>query len=121
MDKKAQGLSLNVIIIAVLAIIVLVVLVAIFAGRIGIFESQLGGEAQSELRSMKAFYGQCHPNAIAETAFTTAYSQATGLEDAQEAAQGKGEAKATFEREIGRCNGYSDKAGCDADEFCSWS
>ncbi|MDP3640019.1 MAG: hypothetical protein Q8R53_02330 [Nanoarchaeota archaeon] len=120
MEKRGQGLSLNVIIIAVLAIIVLVVLVAIFAGRIGIFESQLGGEAQSELRAMESFYGQCHPNAAAETAFVTTYNAAVALENVQEAAQGKGDAKATFEREIDRCNGYSDKAGCDADEFCAW-
>ncbi len=33
--KKAQGLSLNVIIIAAIALIVLVVLVAIFTGRMG--------------------------------------------------------------------------------------
>lgn len=37
MNKKAQGLSLNVIIIAALALIVLIVLVAIFTGQIGGF------------------------------------------------------------------------------------
>lgn len=36
-QTKAQGLSINVIIIAAIALIVLVVLVAIFAGRIGLF------------------------------------------------------------------------------------
>lgn len=35
--KKAQGLSLNVIIIAILALLVLVVLSVIFLGRLGIF------------------------------------------------------------------------------------
>ena len=35
--KKAQGISLNVIIIAAIALIVLVVLVAVFTGRFGIF------------------------------------------------------------------------------------
>lgn len=35
--KKAQGLSLNVIIIAVILIVVLIVLVVIFTGKIGIF------------------------------------------------------------------------------------
>lgn len=39
--KKAQGLSLTVIILAVLAIIVLVVVIAMFAGRIGIFGKEL--------------------------------------------------------------------------------
>jgi len=37
MDKKAQGLSINVIIIVAIALIVLVVLVAIFTGRLGGF------------------------------------------------------------------------------------
>ena len=35
--KKAQGISMNVIIIAALALIVLVVLLVIFTGRMGIF------------------------------------------------------------------------------------
>ena len=37
MNKKAQGLSINVIIIVAIALIVLVVLIAIFTGRLGIF------------------------------------------------------------------------------------
>lgn len=37
MKKKAQGLSMNVIIIAALALIVLIVLVVIFTGRAKIF------------------------------------------------------------------------------------
>lgn len=49
-NKKAQGLSLNVIIIAALALIVLVVLVAIFTGQIGGFgkgTQNITGDAQS--------------------------------------------------------------------------
>jgi len=42
MNKKAQGLSVNVIIIAAIALIVLVVLVAIFTGRLGLFSKGLG-------------------------------------------------------------------------------
>jgi len=42
MKKKAQGLSLNVIIIAAIALIVLVVLVAIFTGRLGLFGREVG-------------------------------------------------------------------------------
>ena len=38
--KKAQGMSLNVIIIAILALLVLVVLAMIFTGRIGIFTKE---------------------------------------------------------------------------------
>jgi len=37
MDKKAQGISINVIIIAAIALIILVVLIAVFTGRFGIF------------------------------------------------------------------------------------
>ena len=41
MSKKAQGLSINVIIVAAIALIVLVVLVAIFTGRLGIFTQEV--------------------------------------------------------------------------------
>jgi len=37
MNKKSQGLSINVIIIVAIALIVLVVLVAVFTGRVGTF------------------------------------------------------------------------------------
>ncbi len=37
MDKKGQGLSINVIIIVAIALIVLVVLIAVFTGRMGGF------------------------------------------------------------------------------------
>jgi len=40
--KKAQGLPLNVIIIAVIVLIVLAVIIAIFAGRISIFSKSVG-------------------------------------------------------------------------------
>ena len=41
MSKKAQGLSINVIIVAAIALIVLVVLVAIFTGRLGFFGKEV--------------------------------------------------------------------------------
>jgi hypothetical protein len=37
MDKKGQGISLNVIIIAAIALLVLVILSVIFMGRMGVF------------------------------------------------------------------------------------
>jgi len=40
--KKAQGMSINTVIIAAIALIVLVVLVAIFTGRIGMFSKGIG-------------------------------------------------------------------------------
>ena len=39
---RAQGISINTIIIAAIALIVLVVLVAIFTGRIGLFSKGIG-------------------------------------------------------------------------------
>ncbi len=43
LDKRnAQGLPVNIIIIAAIALVVLIVLVAIFTGRIGIFSRELG-------------------------------------------------------------------------------
>ena len=41
MSKKAQGLSINVVIVAAIALIVLVVLVAIFTGRLGFFGKEV--------------------------------------------------------------------------------
>ncbi|MBU90385.1 hypothetical protein CMO94_02485 [Candidatus Woesearchaeota archaeon] len=43
MNKKSQGMSVNVIIIAAIALIVLVVLVAIFTGRLGVFTKGVKG------------------------------------------------------------------------------
>ncbi len=44
MNKRGQGLPLNIIIVAIIVLVVLVVLVAIFTGRIAIFERQVGAE-----------------------------------------------------------------------------
>jgi hypothetical protein len=54
MMKKAQGLSVNVIIVAALALIVLVILGVVFMGRMGLFGGQVsdceanGGQCRSE-------------------------------------------------------------------------
>ena len=54
LNKKAQGLSINVIIVAALALIVLVILGVVFMGRIGLFAGQTsdcegnGGVCRSE-------------------------------------------------------------------------
>ena len=42
MNKKAQGLSINVIIIVAISLIVLVVLVAVFTGNLGGFTKTVG-------------------------------------------------------------------------------
>ncbi|MCK5107830.1 MAG: hypothetical protein KAQ83_03825, partial [Nanoarchaeota archaeon] len=54
--KKAQGLSLNTIIIAALVIMVLVILILVFTGRMGSFS------AQSE--SCQAKGGQCKEDCV---------------------------------------------------------
>ena len=46
MNKKAQGLSMNVIIIAALGLIVLVIMVLIFTGQIGVFSKSVSCEAR---------------------------------------------------------------------------
>jgi len=43
MNKKAQGLSINVIIIVAISLIVLVVLVAVFTGNLGKFSGTVSG------------------------------------------------------------------------------
>jgi hypothetical protein len=58
--KKAQGLPLNVIIIAIIALIVLAVIIAIFAGKIQLFGKGVsdckakGGECRD--------FGECKPD-----------------------------------------------------------
>jgi hypothetical protein len=46
MRKKAQGLPLNTIVIAVIALIVLIVLVLIFRGQIGVFNKGTSCDAR---------------------------------------------------------------------------
>ena len=54
MSQKAQGISINTVIIAAIALIVLVVLVAIFTGRIGLFSKGIG-----EVSTCKSLGGTC--------------------------------------------------------------
>jgi len=42
MNKKAQGLSIDVIIVAAIALIVLVIIAVIFISKLGIFGAQVG-------------------------------------------------------------------------------
>jgi hypothetical protein len=113
MNKKGQGLSLNVIIIAALALIVLVVLIMVFTGRIGIFQSGLDKEGQTELVTMKITYGQCKPSVAQESSFTSQFAGSESVTD-QEAA------KTTFREEISRCKSLNvDKVGCEGGG-CRW-
>ena len=113
LNKKGQSLSLNVIIIAALALIVLVVLIMVFTGRIGLFQTGLDKESQTELITMKILYGQCKPAAAQEGVFTSELAQAESVND-QEAA------KSSFKEEITRCKSLNvDKVGCEAGG-CRW-
>ena len=118
-DKRGQGMSLNVVIIAALALIVLVVLVMIFTGRIAIFERGVGSEAKAELQALKTFYGECHPSAFEETAFITRYTEAAAEDNVEEANIGKTEAKSDFQNEINNCKSYGGKSLCESSE-CDW-
>lgn len=120
-NKKAQSLSLNTIIVAALALIVLVVIVAIFTGRLGLFQKGLGGESKQELSAMRAFYGQCQPNAAAETTFLTEYSAAEKIEDQAESSTKKGEAKSKLQQQIDVCRSNADKSSCESSSLCKWS
>ena len=113
LNKRGQGLSLNVIIVAALALIVLVVLVLVFTGRIAIFEKGIGQEGNAELIKLKVQYGDCHPGIGAETTFRTNFNLA-------ESPQEESEARALLMEEIGRCTAFVDKATCQSGD-CVWS
>ncbi len=114
MNKKGQGLSLTVIIVAALALIVLVVLVAIFVGRIGIFNEGLGDEAQAELVSAQVNYGTCHPTPSFERGFISSMEAAGSDEEAQDLALDE------LSSEISRCKSQSsDQVVCESSD-CAW-
>ena len=113
-SKKAQSMSLNVIIVAALALIVLVVLVAIFTGRIGVFNKGVSEAGKAELVKMKIMYGDCQPTANAENQFTSEFDQATSTE-AKELSGVK------FKEEINRCKTLSSEKGTCESGGCKWS
>ena len=67
MAKKAQGMSMNVIIIAAIGLLVLVILSVIFIGRMGSFSSETGGCTSKG--------GTCYPGGC--PAGTTPFGSAT--------------------------------------------
>lgn len=66
MMKKAQGLSINVIIVAAIALIVLVILGVIFMGRMGLFAGQ---SADCEANGGNCRVGECEPEERLSTGF----------------------------------------------------
>ena len=85
MDRKAQGISLNVIIIAAIALIVLVVLVAIFTGRLGSFQKELGEVSDAEVFRVQAMSSSnCVPS---KEGIHDVKARTTGLPELQAKAQ----------------------------------
>lgn len=112
MEKKAQGLPLNVIIIAILVLVVLVVLVAIFTGRIALFERGVSEQGRTELVSMRTQYGTCQPSPSREQTFLTALDQA-------DTDQAKADLRTEFLGVISTCKGKPDKNQCTTP--CVWT
>lgn len=81
MNQKAQGLSINTIIIAAIALIVLVVLVAIFTGRLGLFSKGLGEVTNCDQICKARGYGTSNPNEIAGSTNPTFGDPLTGARD----------------------------------------
>ena len=111
-SKKAESLSLNVIIVAALALIVLVVLIAIFTGRITIFQNEVSDEGNAELVKMRIFYGDCQPSVSYENQFVTEYANAASAA-AEEAAQN------SFKEVIANCKANDNQADCQS-SGCVW-
>jgi hypothetical protein len=120
-NKRGQGLSLNVIIVAAIALVVLVVLIAIFAGRAGDFDEKVSNEAKQELTVMKTFYGSCHPGALQEATFVTKYSLAIIEDTESDRLVGKSEAKAKLQTQSDKCRQLTDEDNCVNDGACAWS
>lgn len=111
-NKKGQGMSLNVIIVAALALIVLVVLTVIFTSRTAIFSEKVDQGSRTELIEMKISYADCHPTVRQEGEFTSAFERAESIDD-------KENAKVSFRDEINRCRDSLDRAECES-QGCTW-
>lgn len=116
-NRKGQGLSLTVIIVAALALVVLVVLIAIFLGRMGSFGEDVSKAGTGTLSTLQITYGSCHPGVSDETAFLNAYQMAEDTEDPAAKDQAYNELKLR----IKECKKESqDEANCIS-FGCSWN
>ena len=123
-NLKAQGLSLDTIIIAAIVLIVLIVLWAIFTGRMGSFTKNVGDEdAKAQLNAVKiqaesAGSGTCIPNTICST------QTGTTSDCASIGCTGGGTApnnKCTGGIPSKECSLYNDDpALCDTSPICDW-
>jgi len=116
LQKKAQGLSMNVIIIAAIALIVLVVLIMIFTGRMGLFT---GG-----IKTCPSMGGFCVAGANVGAAFTSCETETQDLN-----ADTKGDGKLVTEGGLMNKAKYDGittkpvintggKIGCSAAQYC---
>jgi len=64
MKKKAQGISINAIIVAAIALIVLVVLVAIFTGRMGTWGRGITEATENECGGLNYPKGVCRATCL---------------------------------------------------------
>jgi hypothetical protein len=114
-NKKGQGLSLNVIIVAALALIVLVVLAAIFVGRIGMFDRGISEEGQSDLLKARVGYGTCHPSDGVENTFLSTMETAVNDQAAQSAAYDN------LIQKVRECKAEgADQTTCESVSGCFW-
>ena len=119
-SKKGQGLSLTVIIVAVLAVIVLVILTVVFVGRMAVFGEDVGTAGAGDLAKLKIFYGDCHPSTSSETAFLNAYDAARNIEDTASRQAAEDTAYDVLDNEVSRCKSAGvDQANCES-SGCNW-
>lgn len=119
-SKKGQGLSLTVIIVAVLAIIVLVILTVVFVGRMAVFGEDVSSEGSGDLAKLKIFYGNCHPSISSETAFLNSYETASAMGDPTARQAAEDVAYETLDDEISRCKSIGvDETNCES-TGCNW-
>jgi len=122
MDNKAQSMSLNVIVVAAIALIVLVVLVAIFTGRLGAFQQEIGEVSSTEVFRVQAMSSSsCVPSKIGITSIS---DRTSGLSEIQ--------AKAQYNEEVqqairdcarwvqGTLTEDENRLNCNSDANCEW-
>jgi hypothetical protein len=112
-NRKGQGLSLNVIILAVLAIVILVLLVVLVVNYLGKTQVTIGDMPPSLALMQAKDYKDCHPNSVAEKAYADQYNSAPSDE-------GKQQADNDFLGKIAECGKYTVQEDCPASS-CAWS
>ena len=112
MEKRARGLPLTTIVIAIIVLVVLVLLVAIFTGQISRTDRDLQQQGNVELISVRLSYGQCRPSPSKEQMFMSEYNTAASE-------QLKADAKTRFLRVVSECDVNTAQEQCIANG-CVW-